>query len=117
MAEIQWFVIIKKERKGPFSVPELLRMDGITPDTLAWREGMSGWKKIRDIPELKLLFGENTSPQGNIPGEIIEEGGEKVTEQEDLTLAMPHAEPPWIFWIVFFLLICAYVLLQFYYPT
>jgi len=69
-----WFIKVEKEPEGPFSVEELRWDPRITPETLAWREGMSAWLPIRQIPELASLFvQEEPSGRGK-----KREGGEKV---------------------------------------
>lgn len=110
MSEQQWFVIIKGQKLGPLTVPELLRLGSVTPDTLAWREGMAEWKPVRKIPELQLLFAE---PE---PAPDIEQPKEEAaaSESQDMALVLSNAEPPLIFWILFLLLIFSYALYQIY---
>lgn len=110
MAEVEWYVIIKQQTEGPFSVAQLLRNPEITPDTLAWKPGMKGWTPIREIPELKWIFSEEEEKKPPEEEEIPEK--KKVLGEDALTLQ--RIEPPWIFWLLFALLICLYALLQFY---
>ena len=37
----QYFIIVNGQQKGPYP-REVLRMQGMTPDTYVWREGMDG---------------------------------------------------------------------------
>jgi hypothetical protein len=55
MAERSWFFASNGQQQGP--VPEAQFRDSIargaiTPDTLVWTEGMSGWQKAGDVPGL-----------------------------------------------------------------
>ena len=43
------------QRLGPFTVQELLQ-NNLTPDTLVWTDGMSGWAKAADVPQLANLL-------------------------------------------------------------
>lgn len=116
MSEIQWFVILKGKREGPFLVPELLRLEGVSLETWAWKEGMEEWKRIREIPELKVFFKEAAYPP--LPPILEEETASGDGAQfEGLALSLPSAEPPWIFWFIFFLLIGIYALWQFYFTS
>lgn len=104
----EWFVKLKGKKRGPFTVVELKQLDELTPDTLAWKEGMPKWLPIRDIPELKILFEDKEEP---LP---VDELMEKGVSPNDVVLTLPHAEPPLLFWLLFFILITIYVLFQFY---
>lgn len=105
-----WFVLIRKEKKGPFSVNELRAMAEITPDTLAWKEGFLSWRPIREIPELKELFEESVSQEES------EEGIKaKISSQEDAVISLDFSEPPFRLWLLFCLLVLIYVIVQLYY--
>ena len=56
---MEYYVIIKDEQQGPFSIEELAQM-GITPETEVWTDGMNDWAKATEVPELDILF-ENTN--------------------------------------------------------
>lgn len=112
MTEIQWFVIVKGRQQGPYSANQLLKIKGVTPDTLAWKEGMKKWKPIRAIPELQDIFEDReTKPP------IIEEVSRKKEVSDDLVLTFPFIEPPWIFWLIFLILISFYVIFRFFLNT
>jgi hypothetical protein len=62
--EIFYFAI-DSQQTGPFSgkeTIELLHQGKINKDTLAWKPGMSTWKKIEEIPEI-LKFVALTPPK------------------------------------------------------
>lgn len=115
MAEVQWFVILQGKKKGPFTLPELLRLKGVSLNTWVWREGMDKWERIRKIPELKIFFKESDS-QGISPLPSEEKFSPKKMGEE-VTLSLSNAEPPWIFWLIFLLLIGAYAIWQFYFTS
>lgn len=61
----QYFLGIDGKQAGPFSAAELQRKVGegtLTPETLAWMEGMDAWKAAGEIPELARLFGGSPPP-------------------------------------------------------
>ena len=51
----QYFLGKNNQRLGPFPLEQLLA-NGLTPDTLVWCEGMPGWKKANEVPEVAALF-------------------------------------------------------------
>ncbi|MGA8165550.1 MAG: DUF4339 domain-containing protein [Waddliaceae bacterium] len=53
-----WHLNIEGKEEGPYSIRDLRRHPAVTPDTLAWREGLDSWKPIRQLPELDELFYE-----------------------------------------------------------
>ena len=57
---MKFYIVINGEQKGPFDINEL-RAQGITKDTLVWKEGYAGWVKAESVPELAGLF--TTPPQ------------------------------------------------------
>jgi hypothetical protein len=52
---MKYYIVINGEQKGPFSIDEL-RSQGITPETLVWKEGYAGWVKAGSVPELSGIF-------------------------------------------------------------
>lgn len=45
---------------GPFP-KEMLRLQGLTPDTFVWREGLADWVKAGTLPDLEDLFNEDSA--------------------------------------------------------
>lgn len=43
---------------GPFP-KEMLRMQGLTPDTFVWREGLADWVKAGTLPDLADIFNDS----------------------------------------------------------
>lgn len=50
--DYNYFVMRNNVQEGPYSQKEILEM-ALPANTLVWREGMSDWKKIFQVPELK----------------------------------------------------------------
>lgn len=105
----EWFVILKGKKEGPFSAAQLLCMQEVDGNTLAWREGMEKWLPIREIPDLKLLFLEKEPLLPPLEAEGLE------PKSEDLVLSYQNAQPPLIFWIFFIVLLVMYALYQIYF--
>lgn len=68
--EKKYYIVEDGRQCGPFS-PEELRQRNITPSTLVWCQGMTGWEQAMSISELSDFFfgasagypsGEKTSP-------------------------------------------------------
>jgi len=97
-----WYIKIEKEPEGPFSVDELRWDTRLTPDTLAWRNGMSTWLPIRQIPELASLFEKEKSSMSKKA-----EGGEKV-----LTL---NSDPQQLYYGLIALALFILILIYFFY--
>ncbi len=51
----QYYIGINNQQLGPFEVDQLL-VNGLTPDTLVWCNGMAGWEMAKNVPELSRLF-------------------------------------------------------------
>jgi hypothetical protein len=110
MADYQWFVIINQKKKGPFTLLQLKAEKGITPDTLAWRQGMASWTQIRYIPELAQLF-KDENPHQEEEGELAA-SFRTGASTEGAAITLSHSDPPWRFWLLFFAIILAYALFQ-----
>jgi hypothetical protein len=54
--ETEYFVVIGKQRKGPFTKSQLIG-EGLQPDSLVWFEGCADWRPAAQVPELADLFG------------------------------------------------------------
>jgi len=61
----QYFLGINNQRIGPLPIDQLIA-NGLTPDTLVWCSGMSGWAPAREVAELAHLFAPQT-PQYQQP--------------------------------------------------
>ena len=64
--EASYFVSINGESKGPFfkkSIQDMLQNDIIQSSTYIWKQGMSEWKQVSDMPEFSYLSTPPTPPQ------------------------------------------------------
>ena len=59
--DIGFYVLEKGERKGPYTTEEL-RQGKLSPDTLVWTEGETGWRKAGEMPALAGLFPSSIPP-------------------------------------------------------
>ncbi|MCQ2974695.1 MAG: CD225/dispanin family protein [Bacteroidales bacterium] len=86
---IEYYYIEKGDQKGPVSIEQLKELANI--ETYVWFEGMTDWKKIKDVPELAIEFNINTtqeiitpenkvSIQDNLPNQEINNNGKKCPE-------------------------------------
>ena len=66
-----WFYVdASGGQAGPVATPALQQMQKagqVTPDSLAWRDGMAAWTPIADIPELKPPAARPAPPGGGHP--------------------------------------------------
>ena len=65
MAERSWFYASNGQQQGP--IPEaqfrdLIARGSVTPETLVWSEGMSGWLPAEQVPDVARLFGAVPPP-------------------------------------------------------
>ena len=51
-----YYLSIDNQRRGPFPEEELVG-NGMTPDSLVWRNGMDQWKRAAEVPELAQYLG------------------------------------------------------------
>ena len=61
----QFYIALNGAQSGPHPMDVLLRHVGdgtLTRETLAWKQGMSGWTPAGEIPELAALFGAAPPP-------------------------------------------------------
>src|ERR1700742_4939360 len=55
MSERSWFYAAQGQQQGPFAEAQfrnLIARNTVTPDTLVWTDGMSGWQRAGDVPGL-----------------------------------------------------------------
>lgn len=61
----QYFVAVNGQQQGPFNLATLQQMTqqgSLTRETLVWKQGMAGWTKASDAPDLGNLFGAIPPP-------------------------------------------------------
>lgn len=57
----KYYIVQDGKSTGPFSLTEL-KEKTLTEDTLVWFDGLSDWKKIKDLPILKNRLSEKINP-------------------------------------------------------
>jgi len=60
-----YHIAVDGQAQGPYTtiqLKELVHKGEVSRETLAWREGMSGWEKVDSIKELSSLFGNMPPP-------------------------------------------------------
>jgi hypothetical protein len=70
MAERSWFFASNGQQQGPYGEAQFrdfVAQGSITPDTLVWSEGMSGWQKAADVPGLVTGARPPAMPQSGPP--------------------------------------------------
>lgn len=63
---MEYFIAVNGQQQGPFSL-EALRMQHISPSTLVWAPGMSGWQQAGQVAELQSLFQTHQQPPHSSP--------------------------------------------------
>ena len=61
----KYFVSVNGQQQGPFAdeqLQQLISQSQLTKDTFVWKEGMSGWQKAGEVPEVAALFGGTPPP-------------------------------------------------------
>jgi membrane protease subunit (stomatin/prohibitin family) len=64
-AAVQYFYAANGQQAGPVSFEQLRALFAgrtVNKDTLVWKQGMSDWKPINEVEELKVFLGGNTPP-------------------------------------------------------
>lgn len=110
--EKSWYLIIGATTMGPYTLEELAREPGLTPDTLVWRDGFADWVPARDVVELKAFFKDKKSPP---PVAEDEEPKKKplASSNGEILLAEGSEPPFFLIWLIVALLIFLYLAIQF----
>ena len=85
----QYYIGKNNERLGPFPVEQLIA-NGITPDTLVWCQGMPGWEKAVNVPEVAALF----APQQPQPDYTVQNQGYQQPQYQQPQYAQPQYQQP-----------------------
>lgn len=57
----QYYLVKDGQRVGPFELEQLAQQE-LTPETLAWTEGMANWEPAGTIPALASIFAPKPAP-------------------------------------------------------
>lgn len=85
----QYYIGKNNQRLGPFPVEQLIA-NGITPDTLVWCQGMPGWQKAIEVPEVAALF----APQQPQPDYTVQDQGYQQPQYQQPQYAQPQYQQP-----------------------
>ncbi len=53
------WIYLDNRQQGPFELEDLVNKSGLTPDTLAWYEGLPKWQRIADLPQVYATIFDN----------------------------------------------------------
>ena len=87
----QYFLIIDGRQAGPYP-REVLVMQGMTPDTYVWREGMEGWATAGSMPELADLFAEESAFGAYAQPQQPEPSGQQFNGWNDANTRPPYEQ-------------------------
>lgn len=83
-AGVEWYVAVDGEQSGPFAFAEIVRRvqsKEIVGRHYVWHDGMDGWKRVRDVPDLVSYIAEKKRPPPLPGGEPQEaKGGADVVD-------------------------------------
>ena len=95
-APVEWFVAIDGAQRGPYSEAELterIKAQDVGARHFVWREEYSGWKRLRDVPELAwaLAVQQSFTPKTE-PGRVVDLA-ERRAERETESLNPERFDP------------------------
>lgn len=68
----QWYLARDGQQLGPFPLNQL-QQQGLAPQTLVWRKGMSDWVQASQVPELAAIFPPTPPPMPTPPATAAEQ--------------------------------------------
>lgn len=84
---MEYFIAVNGQQQGPFSL-DALRTQNISPSTLVWAPGMSGWQQASQVAELQPLFqAQQAAPQYQQPAQP--------QQQQPYQQQTPGSTPPY----------------------
>lgn len=93
---MHYFISKGGDKKGPLTLDQIKAMS-ITEDYIIWKEGLSDWVSVKDVPELQELIIKQPPPT---PREV-----EAIQRNDELRLAIKKVLPVFISIYVIFLII------------
>jgi membrane protease subunit (stomatin/prohibitin family) len=61
----QYHVAVNGQNQGPYNeqtLQQMIQQGTLTRDTLVWKQGMAGWVKAGDVPDVKVFFAATPPP-------------------------------------------------------
>ncbi len=89
----QYYIGKNNQRLGPFPLEQLIA-NGITPDTLVWCQGMPGWEKAINVPEVAVLFAPQ-EPQQPQPDYTVPAQGYQQSQYQQPQYQQPQYQQPY----------------------
>lgn len=86
---MQYYMHINGQQVGPFD-ESLLMLNGLTPTTPVWAEGMTGWMPANQVAALSYLFAGQVPPSYGAP----QYGAPQYTQPQS-NRPMPHTNLVW----------------------
>jgi len=99
----EWYIRVNRRTEGPFTLFDLLRDPRVTLDTLAWKPGMSDWRPICQIPELKEFFERKA---GKKPEREKKSYKEQKLPIADEVITLDSPPPSYLLIVLILILIC-----------
>jgi hypothetical protein len=106
----EWYIIIDDQKEGPYTPIDLKIHPKVTPDTLAWKEGLKEWIAIRFISELKFIF-EDESSVKPVKVEPVKTSADLISDEATLTLKQDPFQ--YFLWILLFSVLLLYLILNY----
>jgi predicted Zn finger-like uncharacterized protein len=69
-AGVEWYIAIDGEQSGPFAYAEVVRRvqaKAVIGRHYVWHDGMAGWKRVREMPDLAQHLGQEKKKPPPIP--------------------------------------------------
>ena len=107
----EWYILIGDQKEGPYTPADLKNHPGVTPDTLACKEGFKEWVPIRFIPELKFIFEEEPSVQ---PVKEETPKANVAIPSDEATLTLKQDPFQFFLWILLFSVLLLYLILNYF---
>ena len=82
---MQYYMHINGQQVGPFD-ESLLMLNGLTPTTPVWADGMTGWMPANQVAALSYLFVGQVPPSYGAP----QYGGQSQYGQQPYQLSLIH---------------------------
>lgn len=64
------WIYLDNRQQGPFELEDLVNKPGLTPDTLAWYEGLPKWQRIDTLPQVYAAIFDNQRGYVATPVEV-----------------------------------------------
>ncbi len=94
-----WFIFIHEEKKGPYSLEDLIQHPDIEIDTYVWKKGMKEWTPLYKISELQPVIQAKKKKKPPVQEK------KKRYDLDEVLVQTNQFHPPPFLWILFFIAI------------